>query len=516
MAKADDKFKIADYIKEFAIQVGNVKNKINNINQNKFLKNSLEYTEESFDYFVNKNLREVFEDFYKYLKKLGPAKTKETVFPLSLCFYNQDWDYIFEVLKDSIGDMLFEFRKLNSDKKTEDIVNVKSWGHIYQNYDANLLKHIRNGLAHSKFDYDAKTQKIVINMYKETFVVEIDLDFLTQLTMELWQIIEDINFKESKQPVVMYKDYEFKKAVLLSIKDGKMIESKTFENLEKLGLSKADVDRVMAVVAICCANENFTLVDKLKTSGNFINKYTESAGLSENTTEITKLIFEAFGLEVEELKEIDIENDLYKNNLFLKAYAFNMLNSNQLTMDEKQKNLTRAINMKYYDLNRNFTAYVNLLTMISDAGDYGWGKFRNELKSTNIPFSMDEISLLVDKSYFNYIYNYLSEKCGKPQGLEKVLATKYFAENDFTKDISLADVFTSIRNCVVHPNRLILNNGVYKMTDYDNRGDLAFEAEISREEFIELTNLVNKLLQKENDKTKKESKKDEDVSISMQ
>ena len=49
MAKADDKFKIADYIKDFAIQVGNVKNKINNINQNKFLKNSLEYTEESFD-----------------------------------------------------------------------------------------------------------------------------------------------------------------------------------------------------------------------------------------------------------------------------------------------------------------------------------------------------------------------------------------------------------------------------------------------------------------------------------
>jgi hypothetical protein len=54
------------------------------------------------------------------------------------------------------------------------------------------------------------------------------------------------------------------------------------------------------------------------------------------------------------------------------------------------------------------------------------------------------------------------------------------------------------------------------MTDYDRRGNLAFEAEIGREEFIELTSLVNKLLQKENDKTKKESKKDEDVSISMQ
>ena len=81
-----------------------------------------------------------------------------------------------------------------------------------------------------------------------------------------------------------------------------------------------------------------------------------------------------------------------------------------------------------------------------------------------------------------------------------VSATNYFAENDFTKNLSIADVFYYIRNCVVHPNRILMNNDVYKLTDYDRRGDLAFEAEISRENFIELTNLVNSMIQAENSK----------------
>ncbi len=507
-----DKFKIADYIRDFAIQVGNVKNKINYIDQNKFLNDSTEYTEESFDYFVNKKLREVFEEFYNYAKNLDKTKTKETVFPISLCFYNQDWDYIFEVLKDSIGDLLFEFTKDSAGKKTEDIISVKSWGHIYQNYDANLLKHIRNGLAHSKFDYDADTQKIVINMYKGTFVVEIDLDFITQLTMELWQITESLNFENSRQPVVIYKDNGFKDAVLLSIKNGGIVTDEIFNKLKNLGFSDIEITGIISMSSIYRADEKFTLVDKLKAASSVVDSYTNRERKDKKLVEKCKLILECFGLTVEDEKEISLENDLYKHNFFLKAYSFNMLNSKGLTADEKQVNLTRAINMKYYDLNKNFTAYINLLSMIHNSSDCTWGKFRNELKTTNIPFSMDEISLLVDKSYFNYIYNYLNEKCGAPQGLASVSAINYFAENDFTKNLSIADVFYYIRNCVVHPNRLVINNDVYKLTDYDRRGDLAFDAEISREKFIELTNLVNSMLQTENTKGTQENQNAESLA----
>lgn len=507
-----DKFKIADYIRDFAIQVGNVKNKINYIDQSAFLNDSIEYTEESFDYFVNKKIREVFEEFYNYSKKLDKTKIKETIFPISLCFYNQDWDYIFDVLKDSIGDLLFEFTKDDAGKKTEDIINVKSWGHIYQNYDANLLKHIRNGLAHSKFDYDADTQKIVINMYKGTFIVELDLDFLTQLTMQLWQITESLSFENSRQPIVIYKDNGYKDAVLLSIKNGNTFTDELTNKLKELGFSNFEITSIISMSSIYRADESFTLIDKLKAASSIVDSYTNKERTDKQLIEKCKLILECFGLTIEDEKEINLENDLYKHNFFLKAYSFNMLNSKELTADEKQVNLTRAINMKYYDLNKNFTAYINLLSTIHNSSDKSWGKFRNELKTTNIPFSMDEISLLVDKSYFNYIYNYLGEKCGKPNSLATVSATNYFSENEFTKNLSIADVFYYIRNCVVHPNRLVINNDVYKLIDYDRRGDLAFEAEISREKFIELTNLVNSMLQAENTKGTQEDKSAEGLA----
>lgn len=504
--------KIAKNIKEFANIVEKANQKTKNIDVAEFINSNISTNQDNtyFDFFINKNFRMVFEGLYNQIKETSVNEIEEMLLFISLCAYNQDWDYVFETVKDYRGQTYYAWRN----EKNEEILpfDVKNWGRFQPNYDTYFLNQIRNCLAHARFSYDENTKKVTLTKNNGEFVVEMPIDTLFMFPNQIWSISEKSTSKETRQSTILLKEGNYNNGVRLVIKNEKPQE-KAWNNLfNNLGLNKDEINFINNVSNECLKGENvLTLVDKMQ----YVQKIFQTLSDKIETNKldglsIIKLIYEKFGLTIEKEEPFNLQSICDKDS-YLELYFTNMLLRKDLSESDKNLITLRVLNIKKDELSKNFLSNNAVSVLLLNAlGDSTFGKFRTNIKNTYIPLVLEDIGFFVDKAYFNYVFNYLVEKTRESgedikltRELENISATDYFEDNDYTQDLSLDKTLYYIRNCVVHPRFLDRDGNNYILSDFNKKGELVFSAKVDR---VKLFNLANLVIQSLNtDKSMEES-----------
>lgn len=505
-------FDIASNIRKFANEIEKANQKAKNVNISLLIDSNVSQSDENgyLDFFTNKNLRLVFGELYNKIKSMNQSEINEILLFISLCAYNQDWDYVFDTIKDYRGKTFYEWHNEKQEKINP--FNVKSWGRVYQNYDTNFLNQIRNGLAHSKFQYNPNTKNITISMNNGEFVVDVNLEFLIYLPNMAWEISEKSTSNEARQSTIFLENGAYNNIVMFVIKNEKPEEKNWNKRLKSLGLNSDEIKAIDRVSSIVKENGNgLTLVDKMNWCQKSIDLILEKINSNQKALDIIKIIYEKFGLTIESDVKFNFY-DVCEKDSFEETFFANMFFDKNISESDRNLNFTRALKIKKDEQSQNFLANNAVISLFMNAkSSDSFGKFRTMLKNSYIPLSLNEFSFFLDKAYLNMVFNYFAEKSKESGEIENFIkpfketsATEYFDSNEYTENLSLDQTFYYIRNCVVHPRFMKRDGDNYILSDYNKKGELVFNAIIARDKFIELANNVATLLQEEKNKEEDE------------
>ena len=497
-------FDIAKNIEDFALKFGNINMKSKQIDVKDFLNTEVsdKYRISYLERFVNSNLKLLFEDLFKDIKNMPKEERDEILLFMSLSAYNQDWDYVFNTVKDYRGQKYLTWHN----DKNEEIYpfQVKSWGNVQQNYDINFLNQIRNGIAHSKFNYNPETKTVTIIRNNGEFVVDVLTDYLLYLPYHIWDINEQSPSKENQQSVVVLRNGTLKECLMLELINQEPNTKNINEKLKKLGLTDDQTSLICSIADICLNSNNYPLVNKINTVHKVLEEINKNNRLGKNYIEAMKLVYERFGITIEKEQTFDLEK-IYEDNELILLFISNMLLSKNISKEEKNLIILRILNSKFSEQSKNFFAN-NAISrfLLNIEPDVSWKEFRKKLKEGYLPYTIEDVSFFIDKAYFNYVFNYLVEK-GKDlneyikvdEVLKNISATDYFETNEFTQDLSLNRTMGYIRNCIVHPRFLKREGKDFILSDYNKKGELVFSAKIDRTKFFNLANLVVENLKNE-------------------
>lgn len=474
---------LAHSTKNFINALAKVNKNIQELNTQETISTVNSYkNEEGQNSFIKRCIRKAFEPITCFNDKNLPHM--DMVFSL-LCF-SQDWDTLLSSIKE-IPDTL---------NITD--VNVSSWGHIYQNYDINFLKQIRNGIAHSKFTYDFDNQHIFVNMYNNTFQADFPLNFLLSLPWSLWNLSESYTSKES----------------IINCNILNLSFNPTFYNInvknDSFDLSLLNKYPIFAPIDYLL----YDLKDEEDTNGLAIIyksnlfkimldsklKNTYSLQLDE-IHEIAKLC----GLSVCDVKKVDAEKHLFNNNKFLKAF----FNSQYVLLDEeKQNRLSFILSSIIDERNINFFPSVEIGELLTTIPEPSEAKKINTISNNLTPFTIDILQTYAERSYFNFVFNYIYENASLNQ--TKLNATLNETFNSIATNITGAttptELIEHLRNCIVHPKRFSKINGKYELLDFDRRNNQTFSATLKVKDLMKI---ADKIL----NNTEPETKPEETIEI---
>ena len=215
---------IADKTSSFVKELNRANKKIELFNTHEYVNQIMQYrTYEARGSFLKRSLRSVYKDLYSVINSFTKQDSIEVLLPLSLSCYNQDWDYVTKAIQERYNDQNEFVRNITNSsgeiKSVEDIIRVKSWGHINPRFDVNFFVKIRNGLSHSKFDYDDENNKLIISMYNDTFVVEFDTYFMHWFPMNIWRMSEHSTSPYSEQRLLLINNLQGKTAYSALVKN---------------------------------------------------------------------------------------------------------------------------------------------------------------------------------------------------------------------------------------------------------------------------------------------------------
>ena len=166
----DKVLKLGEHFQNLIKALESASRNINDIDNEKFLE---EYdgcdNGDSRAFFLRRKFRQSISELYNFGESITKQDITDMLFPMSVCCFSQDWDKVFESISHGTDDRDFEF--VNDTKEFDDVVKVRSWGGVDPRFDVKFLKHMRNGIAHSKFEYDFENQQIKLNHYRFSFVV---------------------------------------------------------------------------------------------------------------------------------------------------------------------------------------------------------------------------------------------------------------------------------------------------------------------------------------------------------
>ncbi len=493
---ANKLLEIADKTKMFVKELNNANKKIELFNTQEYMNEIMQYkTYEARSSFLKRALRKVYKEVYNVVHNFTKQDSIEVLLPLSLNCYNQDWDYVTKAIQDRYNDPNdFIHSITNGDgenRSIEDIIQVKSWGHIRPKYDVNFFIKVRNGLSHSKFDYDEENNKLIINMYQGTFVVEFDMYFMHWFPINIWRMSEQSSSINSEQRLLLINNLPCKTAYSVLVKNtNRELTNAIKRKFRNAGVNASLKQYIENIKTTLDADPNITLVDKIEILTPLLSVDDMSKELTESQADAIVTIFEYLGLTVEENQKVELYQLLGKDNVLLTFLLNDMMVSKEIAEDDKRIMLSRGVATKIDKQSKNIRPYQYLFGLMTLCEDVSESKFNSNIKQSPIPYIMDELCTFADIAYFNYVFNYLAQKLEQPQELASLPATDYFKENSYTSGKSISDTFYYIRNCVVHPNRVIKVKDVYILTDYERDGSLVFSAEIECDKFFELANLV--------------------------
>lgn len=594
MSNDEKLFFVAHNMQKFVGVLNQVKESINKLDGDEFA-NELQRYSASNDgrkFFINKCIRRAYEPLYQFLAKNGTDNNICLAMFLSLYSYNLSWDSICDVINLQNQHELFMNNDVTGEKvEMSSVFNILADYKQNRKLDIDFLRLIRNGMSHSKFDYDFEKKTIVIKMRNNSFVVEVPTEAVLLLPMNLYRIYDQMFFpnpanddetqsqnstninnnaeilENNKETMVVLirpnKDNHDKDAAeimmkmfceagtitdianglsevfCVNLKNSSNDDEESFarrltqfsaviHNVQRMSSLVTDLDKfkdkpqeqLKQIDRFLheCQNiqPNMSLMSKYlltryqhrknKTDDYFqpiaFDPHEKVKLLNDGAHEFNLLMMalhatitdddtfmqavekvcDWFNMKITNVKKADVYRDLCNSNKFMAAVLEGMM------ADE----IGKLAHYKLGDPLYYSQILLNMMIMPMFDKEVGISKFRNDIINNKTYAMMEEICDFANRAYANFICNYLIEKYGTPDVLRESLASDYFVSNEHTTNHSVYDIFQSrenmayVRNCLIHPEFLEFDNGVYKLTDRDKNGNIAFHGEITQENLEKL------------------------------
>lgn len=402
---------------------------------------------------IKRDLRHAFGELLTFNEP--EAKAMPITYAMN-CF-TQDWDS----LLDSINEVSIEF--------TSKQFFVDSWGHIYPKIDVNFLKQIRNAIAHSKFDYNFDTDQINISLYKDTFKVHFYGHTLLGTPTSLWELHKNSTSNNA------WVDCSF------------TVNDTNDKNLYAFILKNSDspLHPIITERLPDDIKENMSLRQKISIFKLFCQKQLEIYHKSSDAViKDLKKIARQCGLKIDHYEKVDIIKYTYKNNEFLKLLASTVYENNPRSIEELH---LRGSAMRP---SKNFMGnpyYHTLVTCAFPGSGNSIAKNVSILSENHAPYYLDQMYDYAERSYFNYVFNYLNEKIGIDEEFKNC--------ESIISGLTNAELMDHLRNSIVHPGRMNKQDNTYKITDYNRRKELTFNQEITTSTLLDYADTVLRKMQ---------------------
>lgn len=408
--------------------------------------------------YIKQDIRRAFKDFLEFSE---PDAKALPIFFASTCF-TLDWDSLLDSIKD-----------IDVSPVTNEI-NVCSWGHIYPNIDINFVKQLRNAFAHSKFDYDFDNDKIHINAYKNTFQVDFPSSILLSTPKTLWGLNQSSTSKSA------WIDCAFTTGnpnddnlYIFFLRNGNVAHQAILNQFSSNDLSKVPLDERVRVL-----NEYaLKLMDKKFKSGDELAKQ-------------LKRMASQCGLELEYKGKFDKKCATFKGNKFLEKMA-------EIIYIDDEKGLSelylRGAIMRPEKSFMSNPFYHTIVTCAFQDLDNSVAKNVSILTRNHAPYFLKDIRDYAERSYLNYVFNYLWVKIG--------LDGNFSDAPSMCNGLTNKELIDHLRNSIVHPNRLIKDGENYNITDYNRKNELTFSSSISRKTLVEFADTVLEQMQLQHTQT---------------
>ncbi|MBR2909442.1 MAG: hypothetical protein IKC11_03745 [Clostridia bacterium] len=456
---------LAESTKKLAKILERTNANIRNLSSEQTKKEYSSYTnQDGRNFFIKRALRHATEELISFDDK----NIEHLHLVLSLLCFSQDWDTVLS----SIQEIPDTFNMTD--------VNVESWGHIYQNFDVNFLKQLRNAIAHSKFSYDFENKQLSINSYNGTFKVSFPLNFLCSIPWSLWNLSESYTSPEAMVNCnILNLETRNPKFYNINVRNdvfdlSSLSKYPTIQPIEHLLQDLKDEESINGVPLINKSNL-FKIV---------INSKLNTTGVLEleDIQDIARLC----GLVAQDVNKLEANDVLFKGNFFLKEF----FNAQNILFDEnKQHRLSYIISSIIDQRNENFFPSVQIgeLLFTINSNDTKAQKF-NYFNDSLLPLSIDSLQNYTERAYFNFVFNYIYERTTpNATTLDTELQSTF---NKVAPNIngasSMSELIVHLRNCIVHPNRFTKNNNQYNLCDFDRRHNQTFSATLSSAELMEI------------------------------
>lgn len=383
--------------------------------------------------------------------------------------FTQNFDELIETSDDELKRMILDDEPISRREsdfsfengghfKTGEGITLKSIpGWINSTEYSKILTEIRNGVAHSYYDYDEGIIKN-LNAHRNHFQSECDVDWLEMMVLCLFA---------NRQST--YK----KGAIDLQVEG---VVSYPYKG-EDYNLYLIEVENG--------ADDEYNFFQKIVRKDNTIKEMIENPYLrriAETDEKIFEACYEACDLKIKGMKKIvgvndeileKVDEDIYKTmNIYRRA------------------RLVRSRVQYYFDKEkRNTIGYKNTLELLH-ISKAAIRKQKQRLIDTGVEFMLDPIFEYTFKSYINFVYNYMLEKVGYDMsGLD--LSKLNFITYSDNKPLE-----RHIRNSCCHDRIEFRGDKVY-LYDQTNSGTVNFEMECTIDDFLKLSDELVKKLKKQ-------------------
>ena len=117
------------------------------------------------------------------------------------------------------------------------------------------------------------------------------------------------------------------------------------------------------------------------------------------------------------------------------------------------------------------------------------GGFAKNLMGTAVPYVFDEIQEFVERSYFNYCFNYIPERFGISDTVRSTSIDSVFGTETVISERDVESFLNHLRNSVVHPVRAVKSGENYILCD-KHKGKTTFFAEIPTQKLMDYAGFV--------------------------